>query len=169
MSDSLFSALWTGLFKLEWVRNYWAKHYHSLEYDQSPWTPLRKPVAESRLTLLSTGGVHLAEDVPFDMSDHNGDPGFRQIPLYSSPGEWTVTHDYYDHSDARQDWNLVFPLERLQELQSLGEIGELTPTHYSLMGHIDGPHLPTLLHQTARELAKRLREEHADLALLVPA
>ena len=34
------------------------------------------------------------------------------------------------------------------------------------MGHITGPHLPTLLHQTAKELADRLRDEHTDLALL---
>ncbi|MEC7193977.1 MAG: glycine/sarcosine/betaine reductase selenoprotein B family protein, partial [SAR324 cluster bacterium] len=87
----------------------------------------------------------------------------------SDPNKWQITHNYYDHSDAEKDWNLIFPLERLRELRNFGKIGALSSNHYSLMGHITGPHLPTLLHQTAKELADRLRDEHTDLALLVPA
>ena len=119
--------------------------------------------------MITSGGLHLDTDPPFDMGDPNGDPTFRTIPLDSDPNKWQITHNYYDHADAERDWNLIFPLERLRELRNFGKIGSLSSSHFSLMGHITGPHLPTLLHQTAKELADRLRDEYTDLALLVPA
>jgi D-proline reductase (dithiol) PrdB len=103
------------------------------------------------------------------MSDPQGDPTFRTIPLDSLQSDWRITHNYYDHTDAEQDFNLIFPLEHLRELQRSGEIGALTSRHFSLMGHIEEVHVPTLLHQTSRKLANLLREEYADIALLVPA
>src|SRR6266478_5248214 len=42
-----------------------------------PWTPLRKPLSESTVVLISSGGVHLRSDHPFNL---NGDPTFRVIP-----------------------------------------------------------------------------------------
>jgi hypothetical protein len=37
------------------------------------------------------------------------------------------------------------------------------------MGHIDGPHLPTLVAETAPEIARRLLAAQVDYVLLVPA
>jgi D-proline reductase (dithiol) PrdB len=157
------------LFKNSTVRDFWAKNYSEFEFNTGPWTPLKKPVKESQVCLITSGGLHLNTELAFDMTDPNGDPTYRSIPLDSNPSNWKITHNYYDHEDAEKDWNLIFPLERLCELTNFKKIGALAPTHFSLMGHITGPHLPTLLHQTARNLADRLRDEYTDLALLVPA
>ena len=165
----ILSFLSLQLFKSVTVRELWSKNHREFEFATGPWTPLQKPVEESQICLITSGGLHLNTDLPFDMSDPNGDPTFRTIPLESDPNKWQITHSYYDHADAEKDWNLIFPLERLRELRNFGKIGALSTNHYSLMGHITGPHLPTLLHQTAKELADRLRDEHTDLALLVPA
>ena len=169
MIAQILSFLSLQLFKSVTVRELWSKNHREFEFDTGPWTPLKKPVEESQICLITSGGLHLNTDLPFDMSDPNGDPTFRTIPLESDPNKWQITHNYYDHADAEKDWNLIFPLERLRELRNFGKIGALSSNHYSLMGHITGPHLPTLLHQTAKELADRLRDEHTDLALLVPA
>jgi len=79
-----------------------------------------------------------------------------------------ITHDYYDHSDADRDVNVVFPLERLQEFADEGRIGRLALRHYSFMGHIDGPHIPTLIEETGPEVAKRVLADDVEVVLLTP-
>ena len=39
-----------------------------------PWTTPIKPLREARIALVTTGGVHLKDDHPFDMNDPDGDP-----------------------------------------------------------------------------------------------
>ena len=134
-----------------------------------PWAAPRKPLREAVLALVTTGGVHLRSDTPFDMTDPNGDPGFREFPA-NSPREFlTITHDYYDHRDAELDLELVFPARSLQELVKRGALGTLHPSAFGLMGHIDGHHLETLRQRTAPEIARRLTAAGVDYALLVPA
>lgn len=133
------------------------------------WTEPRKPLREAALAVITTGGVHLETQPPFDMADPQGDPSYRVLPAGASPDALTITHDYYDHRDAEEDLNLVLPLGRLQELVDRGVVGALHPEAFSFMGHIDGPHLRTLRERTAPEVAARLAAAKVDYALLVPA
>jgi D-proline reductase (dithiol) PrdB len=127
-----------------------------------PWVPLRKPLSECRVVLISTGGVHLRSDRPFNL---NGDATFRVIPRDSIADDMAISHQAYDRADALRDINLVFPLERLRELESEGVIGELAAEHYGfgLMGSAQR------LMPTIREVAQRISDAGVDLALLVPA
>jgi len=134
-----------------------------------PWTEPQKPLREAVMALVTTGGVHLKTQLPFNMDDHNGDPSFREIPADTSADLLTITHDYYDHRDADKDLNLVFPLQRLQELVKSAALGALHTPVYSLMGHIDGPHLNILQEETAPTIARKLADAKVDYALLVPA
>jgi D-proline reductase (dithiol) PrdB len=79
-----------------------------------------------------------------------------------------ITHDYYDHSDAERDINIVFPIERLWELEMEGIIGGVIRIHYGFMGHILGRHLNTLINKSVPEVARRLRSDKVDLVLLTP-
>jgi D-proline reductase (dithiol) PrdB len=121
------------------------------------------------VALVTTAGVHLASDRPFDMSDPRGDPSYRVVPADTPAADLTITHDYYDHRDADRDINVVFPIDGLRRLQGEHRIGAAAPRHYSLMGHIEEPHLGRLIHETAPELAGRLREEEVDAVLFTPA
>jgi len=141
----------------------------SMDSGEIPWSVPRKPLREAVLAIVTTGGVHLRSDPPFDMSDPNGDPTFREIPADSQTEFLTITHDYYDHRDAGQDLELVLPVRSLRELVERGALGALHPFIYGLMGHIDGPHLATLRQRTAPEIARRLAAAGVDYALLVPA
>ena len=134
-----------------------------------PWKALKKPLSDCKLALVTTSGVHHAEQEPFDMQDSDGDPTFRTITAATIGSSYRITHDYYDHSDAEKDLNIIFPLERLQELQQEGVIGQLADTHYSFMGHIDGRHIATLIGQAAQDVAKRLKQDQVDVVLLTPA
>ncbi len=134
-----------------------------------PWTPVTKPLAEATLAVVTTGGVHLRTQAPFDMVDPGGDPSFREVPMNAAPTDLIITHDYYDHADAERDLNLVFPAGRLREAVAAGVVGRLHGVGYSFMGHIDGAHVETLRRRSAPEVARRLAGAHVDYALLVPA
>ena len=147
----------------------WARHSKFIEYSDSPWTPLTKAIQQCRLSLVTTGGVHLRSQHPFDMNDSNGDPTFREIPGDTSPSDLEITHDYYDHTNAGRDINVVFPVERVLELNNWGEIGDVNHRHFSFMGHIKDPHIATLLNDTAPRVASALKADGVDIAILTPA
>jgi D-proline reductase (dithiol) PrdB len=137
--------------------------------EPTPWTPVTKPLSDCRVALVTTSGVHHKNQQPFDMADSEGDPSFREIEGATIGDGYLITHDYYDHSDAEQDLNIIFPLDRLRELQDEGIIGDLASRHYSLMGHIDGRHIATLIGRSAREIIDKLRRQAVDVVLLTPA
>lgn len=134
-----------------------------------PWSPPQKPLSESTLALVTTSGVHHSAQEPFDMQDEEGDPTFRVIDGATVNNDYKITHDYYDHSDAEKDLNIIFPLNRLEELEAEGIIGQLSKTHYSFMGHIDGRHIATLIGTAAQQVVERLKQGQVDVVLLTPA
>jgi D-proline reductase (dithiol) PrdB len=133
-----------------------------LAVGEVPWTPLRKSLSDSTVVLVSTGGVHLRSDRPFNL---NSDPTFRVIPKDAQPAELAISHQAYDRTDALRDINLVFPIERLRELEAEQVIGRLAEDHYGfgLMGSAKG------LMPAIKEVARRISKSGVDLALLLPA
>jgi D-proline reductase (dithiol) PrdB len=127
-----------------------------------PWAQLKRPVTEATVALITTSGVHLRRDRPFNP---NSDSSFRVIPWDAEPGDLAITHQAYDRSDALRDINLVFPLQRLRELQAEGVIGRLAAEEYGF-GLVDNG---AKLIAPGREVAARLHDGGVDLALLVPA
>ena len=167
--DSIFnSAVLGGLIPVGSVFGRWISRLialpqlRKLAVGEIAWAPLRKPLSESTVALISTGGVHLRSHRPFHL---NGDPTYRVIPKAARAVELAISHQAYDKTDALQDINLVFPLERLRELESEHVIGRLAEQHYGfgLMGSAKK------LMPSIREVAQRLSESRVDLALLVPA
>ncbi len=133
-----------------------------------PWTPAAIPLHRATLALVTTAGIHHRRQTPFDMVDTNGDPSYRELDSATLFDDFVITHDYYDHSDADKDPNIILPLDRLKELVEEKILGGLAATHYSFMGHIDGPHIDTLINKTAVEVADKLRADQVDIVLLTP-
>lgn len=130
--------------------------------DEIPWTPLRRPIAQATVAVIATGGVHLCRDEPFDLK---AAPSFRAIPRTASRADLCITHATYDRRDASRDLNLVFPVERLLELEAAGVIGRVADIHYGF-GFVQDPRdlLPL-----GRQVGKLLAQAGVDLAVLVPA
>jgi D-proline reductase (dithiol) PrdB len=142
--------------------------YTPRETEGIPWTPVRKPLSESIVGLVTTAGVHLRSQEPFVMTDPDGDPTYRKIGRDTPYEELMITHDYYDHADADRDINIVLPVERLKEFAREGVIGGVGPSMYSFMGHIVGPHLYTLMNVTAPAAAEGLLKDGVDCVLVTP-
>jgi D-proline reductase (dithiol) PrdB len=147
----------------------WAKRSEFIEFSESPWTKLKKDISECRLALVTTGGVHLKEQTPFNMEDPEGDHSFREIPSDVMTENLTITHNYYDHQDAKKDINIILPVERVRELKQYGEIGDIATRHFSFMGHITGSHVEELIKNTAPEVAKLLKSDDVDIVILTPS
>jgi D-proline reductase (dithiol) PrdB len=164
--DKLFAWLFTRypiLVKL------WARHSQFVEFSDAPWTRMTMAASQCRLALVTTGGAHLLSQPPFNMLDPAGDPTYREIPADTSHENLTITHDYYDHSDADQDINIVFPIERVLELKRLRDIGDVNHRHFSFMGHITNQHVHTLMRDTAPQIASALKADGVDIVILTPA
>src|SRR5260370_3907489 len=84
-----------------------------------PWTPLKRPLSEAVVALVATGGIHLCSDQPFDLAS---DASFRVIPRTALNEDLCISHRRYDRRDAASDPNLIFPLERLLQLEREGVI-----------------------------------------------
>jgi D-proline reductase (dithiol) PrdB len=133
-----------------------------------PWTPVKKKLADSTIAVVTTAGIHHKRQKPFDMNDPDGDPTFRILDPVSIGSDYTITHDYYDHRNADRDINIVFPIDRLEEMKAAGFIGGISKRHFSFMGHITGPHILDLIENRAPRIVEMLREDRADAVLLTP-
>jgi len=158
-----------SLYKIPWVRQRWAKGFKAHSPSVHPFTPLSKPLAQSRLALITTGGVHLKTDPPFNMENPEGDASLRVFPRNTPFSELTITHKYYDHEDADQDLGCVLPILPLEQALTKGRLLAAGPTVYSCMGHILGAELERLLKETLPELVARLKAEEVDLCFITPA
>jgi len=130
------------------------------------WTPLDKPLSESSVTLVTTGGIHLKTQTPFDVMKEDGDWSLREIPSDTPPDALTITHTHYNHLDADKDVNVMFPIERLHELADEGVVGGVAGTFYGLMGWVPNPQ--STVRDTIPAIVAQAKTDGVDIALLTP-
>jgi D-proline reductase (dithiol) PrdB len=126
-----------------------------------PYTPRTLELNKSTFALVSTTGVHLRGQEPYP---EDGDNSWRVIPGDVQADELMVTHFHYDHSDADQDINCVFPIDRLRECVVEGLIGGVSNIHLGFMGY--SQNLRDLYERAAPEMAKVILHSKADAVLL---
>lgn len=120
------------------------------------------PLHQRRVAIVTTAGLHLRSDSAFEV----GSADYRVIPGDAPAGDVVMSHISvnYDRSGFQEDINVVFPLDRLRELQAEGVIGSISDFHYSFMGASQGHTLET----KARELAGLMKKDKVDAVLLTP-
>ena len=149
----------------------WEQAYLKLyPYRVSCWAKpaAAKPLQNANVALVTTAGLHLPAQEPFDESRKGGDPSYRWIPKEAAVQELLIAHrsTAFDRAGISQDRNLCFPLDRLRELAAKGILGRLNHRHLSFMGSISAP--GRLMSRTAPEAAQELKRDGVDVALLVP-
>ena len=150
-------------------------------YDDGPFTPVQKPLSVSRLALLTSTGHFVEGDDPEPFGIKNmtqaeaieriddflkTEPQLSAIPSDTPQEKLRVRHGGYDIRAVQVDPNVAFPIDRLQELQQEGVIGELAPYAYSFVGACSQVRLTK---RVAPAWVKQLQEQAIDVALLVPA
>lgn len=136
-----------------------------------PWTPLRAPLSQSTVALISSAAVAMRGDLPFDQEKERRDPwhpdeSYRLIPREATERDVRLCHLHINTSFGEQDLNCVMPLGRLEELEEAGKIGRSAPTHYSFQGFILEPR--ELLEKSVPAMIRQMKAEEVDVAMLVP-
>jgi D-proline reductase (dithiol) PrdB len=144
------------------------KAYPWRRIDPVPWTPLKKPLSECRLVLVSSAGIVAPDQKPFDNTIRGGDPSIREVPTDVDVTALRETHrsEAFDHTGIRLDPNLAFPLDRLKEIKNAGQIGSLNHRQLSIMGSITAP--GRLIKKTIPLVVPKLVTDGVDVALLIP-
>jgi D-proline reductase (dithiol) PrdB len=126
-----------------------------------PYTPRFRELRDSVFALVSTAGVHLRSQEPYDI---NGDNSWRLIPGDVQAEQLMVTHDHYDHHDADRDINCIFPIDRLRELVTERVIAGVSDKHLGFMGYTQN--MRDLYERAAPEMAKIISRSKADGVIL---
>ena len=137
-----------------------------------PWAPVAKPLAQSRVALLTTAGISMQGDPPFDMEMERrrptrGDPSWRRLGADTTSDAIEANHLHIDTAYIERDLNVALPLDRLRQLASDGVIGSVAPSHYSIMGY-QGNDSTELVEKSAPEIVAALKSEEVDLVVLAP-
>ena len=139
-----------------------------MEHDDTPWAPMRKPLSESRVALVTSAGLHLRGDQPFITDTQGGDSSYRVIPRGTAAADIIQSHVSigFDHTSIYRDINVTYPIDRLEELREQGVIGSLADNNYSFMGALrDGSRVAN---ETGPEVARQMLDEGVEVAFLTP-
>jgi hypothetical protein len=136
-----------------------------------PWTPLSRPLADSTVALVSSAGLALKTDRPFDQEGERqnpwwGDPSYRILPRTATAEDVKLYHLHIHPRVVERDLNTLLPLQRLLELEHGGEIGRSAERHYSFMGYILQPQ--ALLETSVPAMIEHMKRDGVNAVVLVP-
>ena len=129
-----------------------------------PFEPLRKPLARSRVGVLSTSGAYVVGQIAYYYKD---DTSIRAISKGTPIDQIHFSHITENYlQDPRKDPNCILPIDALREVEADGRIGELARDLFSCMGGIYSQR--RVREETIPELHARFQAQAVDVALLVP-
>ncbi len=139
--------------------------------DRVPWTRLPRPLREATVALVSTAGLSMLADPPFDAEGERqnpwwGDPSYRVIPRTATEADIVASHLHIEPAYLQQDLDVALPLRRLAEAEAEGRIGRVAPSHYSFMGYLLDP--TEFLERSVPAMIERMCAEDVDAAVFVP-
>ena len=155
------------------------EYYRSLGYEKTynyaynedfPFTPLKKPLSESRVSLVTTASFVLLDEAGNSL----GEPGMigtNELEVFTVPSVWptdrilSTSTDHDRYQTDMEDVDTFFPTTRMQEFLKEGTFGSLSKNYYRTLPNyshrktteVDGP-----------EILRQCREDNVDVALLTP-
>lgn len=120
------------------------------------------PLSEATVAILTSASLHHPEQPDFGPSDTS----FRVLAADRRDyvlGHWSQD---VDQTGFGLDYNVVFPIDRLKEMEAAGSIGKVSDVHLAYAGNqfdVAGIRL-----DSGPEGAKLLRETGVDVVLLTP-
>jgi len=156
----------------EYYRNLGYEKVYNYAYNEDiSFTPLKKPLSESRVTLVTTASFVLLDEAGSPLEEELGVIGTNELEVFTVPSDWSpdrilstsTDHDRYQTN--MEDVNAFFPTARMQEFLNQGTFGSLSKNYYRTLPNyshrktteVDGP-----------EILRQCREDNVDVALLTP-
>lgn len=150
------------------------------KYEDAPFAPLKKPLSEMRVGLLTSSGHYVLGQphAPPELAEYSQEEGTRHIGEYGrakpflsavpvdTPQERMGVHQPgYDIRAALKDHETVMPIDRMREMEAAGVIGEFARTAYSFIGLTSQIRLSK---EDAPAWAEKAKTEGWEAAVLVP-
>ncbi len=137
-----------------------------------PWTPMTKPLTKTTIALVTSAGISLKTDPPFDMEREKrepiwGDRSYRTVPKETTEKDIEVNHLHINTSYIKQDINVILPLSRMAEFEQEKIIGRLAPTAYSFYGFQWQNN--EFLKEAVEPISKNMKAERVEAVLITPA
>lgn len=151
------------------------RHYGAQGHGAYEWTinasvvstTLSKPLSQCTVSLLTSGGVSQCS-MPAFAADARNDHRLDEVNKNTSSSDFQIHDSYYDHADAEQDINCIFPIDRLHELAQEQHIGAVAERFWSgFMGRIYNRR--KVIEESAPRFADALQEDQVDILLAAPS
>ncbi len=133
------------------------------EFDETAFTPLGKPLSDARVAIVTSAALHRPDQERFGQAD----TGFRALERDARDlilGHWSPN---FDHSGFQLDLNVVYPIDRLEDLAAEGVIGDVAPRHFAFAGNQPDT-VSELRLDTGPSCATELLDDAVDVVLLTP-
>lgn len=133
------------------------------EFDSTPFTVPTKPLAESTVAIVTSAALHRHGEEGFSI----GDTGFKSIDRADRDlvlGHWSPN---FDRSGFQLDLNVVYPIDRLEELAADGVIGHVAETHFAFAGNQPDT-VSEIRLDTGPACAEKLLAAGVDVVVLTP-
>jgi len=143
--------------------------YEWAHYAEVPFTPLARPLAKSRIALITTASPYQAgKGDQGPGAPYNAAAKFYQVYSgdTSQDHDLRIAHVAIDRIHTRaDDQGSYFPLKAMRRAQARGVFGALTQRFH---GAPTNRSHRTTIETDCPELVRRCREDQADVAILVP-
>lgn len=133
-------------------------------FESTPAT-LSVPLRNARVAIVTTAGLRPSGHVSLWQPT---DGSFTVLPAEARDVQLSHFSPNFDRTGFAADINVVYPIDRLNELAATGEIGSVAHHHLSFMGAQTDATFTTILLDTGPAAARVLREDGVDVVLLTP-
>ena len=133
------------------------------EFETTAFTTLDKPLSEARVAIVTSAALHRPGQDRFSQADI----GFRSLDRADRElvmGHWSPN---LDHTGFQLDLNVVYPIDRLEELAADGVIGDVAPCHFAFAGNQPDT-VSEIRLDTGPACAAELMGDAVDVVLLTP-
>ena len=132
-------------------------------FDDPAFSKLDKPLSEARVAIVTSAALHRPDQDRFGAID----TGFRALDRADRNivmGHWSPN---FDHTGFQIDLNVVYPIDRLEELAAEGVIGDVARRHFAFAGNQPETVSEVRL-DTGPACAKEMLADAVDVVVLTP-
>ncbi len=129
----------------------------------TPTATVAPALAEATVAIAPTAGMRPAGDVTLWRTD---DTSFTQLPRAARDIQLSHFSPNFDRAGVATDLNVVYPIDRLEDMLADGAIGGVAETHLSFMGAVSDQ--ATIVQDSGPAAAQLLLDAGVDVVLLTP-
>lgn len=132
------------------------------EFEETPFVE-PKSLSDAKVAIVTTAALHRENTPGFQIGD--SDFHYETLPRHVRDLKLGHHSVNFDRGGFAADLNVVYPIDRLEELASAGVIGEVAENHYAFAGNQSAT-VSEIRLDSGPHCARAMLEENVDVVLL---